>query len=175
MSACAGSRKSRGVTLARRRLTPAPCWVHPRDTRACTRPVAGRIASRSRVTRRAPVSTAQRSDADDGVQDQEQLDRCALAARATAAGRTVICQCECHVWKRLLHGALWLYWRACRELLQSSRALYCGPKACPASLILARACVYVGRVVWSISIKLQLTMNPPLSILSTVPFKITDL
>ena len=138
---------SAGVTLARRRLTPAPCWVHPRDTCACTRPVAGRIASRSRVTRRAPVSTAQRSGADDGMQVQEQLERRALAARATAAGHTVDSQCECHVWKRLLHGALRLYRRACRELQQSSRALYCGPKACAASLILARACVCVGRVV----------------------------
>ena len=117
----------------------------------------------------------QRSGADDDVQVQEQLERRALLARATATGRTVNIQCECDSWKWLLHGALRLCHRVCRELQQSSRAWCCGPKACAASLILAIACVCVGRVGCPVSIKLQLTINPPLSILSTVPFKITDL
>ena len=37
-----------GTDLPRRRLTPAPCWVHPRDMCACTRPAAGWIAQRAR-------------------------------------------------------------------------------------------------------------------------------
>ena len=44
-----------GVTLARRRLTPAPCWVHPRDMCACTRPAAGWIAQRARSVPAPPV------------------------------------------------------------------------------------------------------------------------
>ena len=82
-------RGNAGMTLARRRLTPAPCWVHPRDTCACTRPVAGRIASRSRVTRRASVSAAQHSGADQRVHEQEVVERPALVAGATSRAQAV--------------------------------------------------------------------------------------
>ena len=39
---------NREADLPRRRLAPTPCWVHPRDMCACTRPAAGRIAQRAR-------------------------------------------------------------------------------------------------------------------------------
>ena len=44
-----------GTDLPRRRLTPAPCWVHPRDMCACTRPAAGWIAQRARSVPAPPV------------------------------------------------------------------------------------------------------------------------
>ena len=55
------------------------------------------------VRPRLSVSAAQRSDADGRVQDQEQLERRALLAHATATGRTVDSQCECDAWKWLIH------------------------------------------------------------------------
>ena len=82
------------------------------------------------------------------MQMQEQLERRALAAHATAAGHTVDSQCECHVWKWLLHGAL----RLCASVHVSE--MLCGGAAAAKSTVAVRAYPRMGRVVWLVSVEL---------------------
>ena len=78
-----------GTDLLRRWLMSAPRRVHAGDTSACTRPAAGCIAQRGWSVPAPRVLWCHNDSADVGVQVQEQHERRALAAGATALGRVV--------------------------------------------------------------------------------------
>ena len=88
----------------------------------------------------------QHDSADVGVQVQEQLERRALAAGAAGLGRAVNNLTGSAAWKWLLHGALRLCRTAVHALWPSLRALVQAPQPCPASLVLATACLCMTEV-----------------------------
>ena len=78
---------------------PAPSPRHGRDVRACRRQARTSTARTCTPELLHSDTAAQLSDADDEVHDQEQLERRALAAGATALGRAVNSLTECDVCK----------------------------------------------------------------------------